>query len=72
MSPRLPSISKTAEHINARPSEVQGALDYAAAFPDEIQADIEQRDRDVERVRRMFPDLRGVSVDLTAADAPAS
>jgi hypothetical protein len=64
-------VTKAAEHLNVRKTEIQGALDYAAAFPDEIQAAIKQRDRDWDDLPRKLPNLRGITVDLTPADAPA-
>jgi len=49
---------KIAEHLRWDVSRVQAALDYATAFPDEINAAIAENDSyDLERLQQSFPDI---------------
>lgn len=50
---------KTAEHLRWDVLRVQAAFDYAAAFPDEINAAIAENNAyDLERLRESFPDIQ--------------
>jgi uncharacterized protein (DUF433 family) len=49
---------KTAEHLRWDVSRVQSALDYATAFPDEINAAIAENDAyDVEGLQQLLPNV---------------
>jgi uncharacterized protein (DUF433 family) len=63
---------RIAELLNVSESQVRSALDYAAAFPEEIEAAIKQYDRDWEALPRKLAKLQAVKVTLTTADAPAT
>jgi len=65
-------ISATAKHLDLRPEQVQSALDYAVAYPEEINAALAENSDGFERLKRFFPqiertsltddDLNGISV----------
>jgi hypothetical protein len=61
-----------AENWNLRETEVKGAVAYAEAFPDEMEAAERANDVSLEDLKRKLPNLEVFTVDLTAADAPAS
>jgi hypothetical protein len=57
------TIAKTAEHLVLRPEQVQCALDYYAAYPEEIDAALAENDRnDYETLKRRRPRLQRYSV----------
>jgi uncharacterized protein (DUF433 family) len=64
-------VAKAADHIEVREREIRAALAYAAAFPDEIEAAIEEHRRAWEQLPHKLPKLETFRVDLTPADAPA-
>jgi hypothetical protein len=54
---------KTAKHLEWPVPRVQAALNYAEAFPEEIDAAIEDNASfDFERLRRMVPQARSFSI----------
>ena len=65
-------VARAAEHLNLRKTEIQGALDYAAAFPEEIEAAIKENDISFEELKQKLPNLRVITVDLSAVDAPSA
>ena len=57
---------RTAEHLGQPVSHVQAALNYARAFPDEIEAAIQDNDSyDLAKVSRMLPKARVFEVTGT-------
>ena len=61
-----------AKNWDLRETEVKGAVAYAEAFPDEMEAAERANDVSIEELKRKLPNLEVFTVDLTAADAPAS
>jgi uncharacterized protein (DUF433 family) len=59
-------IAKTAAHLDLRPEQVQAALDYAAAYPAEIEAALAENREGFERLKRLLPQIERIS--LTDAD----
>ncbi|HEX5164446.1 MAG TPA: hypothetical protein VFV93_03540 [Thermomicrobiales bacterium] len=59
-------IEQTSEHLEIPAPEVQSALAYAAAFPDEIAAAISDLDRTPEQLRELIPNLEVFSVNAPA------
>lgn len=51
-------VARAAEHLEWPENKVQAALNYAAAYPDEIQAALEDNDKDFDELARMLPGLR--------------
>jgi uncharacterized protein (DUF433 family) len=65
-------VTKTAEHLVWLPAQVQAALNYAEAFPEEIDAAIEDNNKGYEELKRLIPDLRLHEVPAEdSAGAPA-
>ena len=50
-------VAKTAQHLSWLPIYVEAALNYAAAFPDEIEAGIKDNDKGYEELKRILPTL---------------
>ena len=50
-------IQGIADHLVMRPDQVQDALDYYAAYPDEIDALLATNDEGYDRLKRMFPNM---------------
>jgi hypothetical protein len=50
-------IAATAKHLQWPPVKVEAALNYAAAFPDEIEAALKDNDKSFEELKRMLPGL---------------
>jgi hypothetical protein len=65
------AVAWMVEHWNLREAEAKAALAYAAAFPEEMEAAIGANDVSLEELKRILPNLEVITVDLTAADAPA-
>ncbi len=59
---------RVAAHLELPVTQVMAALNYAAAYPDEIEAAIEDSSRAPTDLRRLVPDLNVTTV----ADAPAT
>ena len=59
-------IDQTSEHLQIPPFEVQSALAYAAAFPDEIATAISDLDRTPEQLRELIPNFEVFSVNASA------
>jgi hypothetical protein len=51
-------VTKTAEHLGWLPTRVQAALNYAEAFPGEIEAALADNDKGYEELKRMLPGLQ--------------
>jgi len=49
---------KTADYLRIRPVQVEGALSYADAYPEEIEYAIADNDRTYEELKRMIPNLQ--------------
>jgi uncharacterized protein (DUF433 family) len=57
---------KTAEHLSISLRQVKAGLDYYAAYPDEIDLALaDNRSYDEEKLRRNFPNLDVIKVDLS-------
>lgn len=63
-------VAKVAEHLDVTEREIKAALDYAAAFPDDIATDIAANDKGFEELKRILPNLEIFTVDVKA-DATA-
>jgi uncharacterized protein (DUF433 family) len=59
-------VDRTARHLEVSSVWVRAALAYAAAYPDEIDAAIEDNQQDVAQLMRLIPDLEVVAVDAAA------
>ena len=56
-------VQKTADHLHRSPPQIQAALNYAKAFPDEIEAAIKDNDSyDFAKISQMIPQARVFSV----------
>lgn len=63
-------VVRTAEHLNWPPFKVQAALRYATAFPDEINAALEDNDSyDLAKMSRLLPQLRVFRISGDDSDA---
>jgi len=51
-------VGKAAEHLVWLPVQVQAALNYAEAFPEEIEAALADNDIGYEGLKRILPDAR--------------
>jgi uncharacterized protein (DUF433 family) len=52
-------VQKTADHLQRLPLQIQAALNYAKAFPEEIESAIKDNDAyDFARISRMLPQAR--------------
>jgi hypothetical protein len=63
--------AKAAAHLEEPEVWFKAAMNYAVAYPDEIDAAIEENDLSFEDLQRLLPNIELFEVDLTAADAPA-
>jgi uncharacterized protein (DUF433 family) len=53
------SVQKTADHLHRLPVQIQAALNYARAFPEEIESAIKDNDSyDFTRISQMLPQAR--------------
>src|SRR5579884_2945404 len=63
-------VARTAGHLDLQPEQVQAALDYAAAYPAEIEAALAENREGFERLKRLLPQIGRISLtdnDLDAA-----
>jgi hypothetical protein len=60
-------VAQTSEHLSIPAVQVAAALNYAKAFPEEIEAAIEDNDRSLEELRGLIPNL-----EVSGRDAPAA
>jgi predicted transcriptional regulator len=51
-------IAKTAEHLGWHPVRVQAALNYAEAFPGDIEAALAENDKGYEELKRLLPGIQ--------------
>ncbi|MGH2585550.1 MAG: transcriptional regulator [Dehalococcoidia bacterium] len=58
---------QTAAHLEVPATLVRAARAYAAAYPEEIEAAIEDADRSLEELQRLIPNLTVVEVHATPA-----
>jgi hypothetical protein len=61
-------VESTAKHLQWRPVKVQAALNYAAAFPAEIDAALKDNDISFEEMKRMLPGLEEFVVPYDTDD----
>lgn len=61
---------RVAAHLEWPETKVRAALNYAAAYPDEIAAAIEDNCLSLDELRRMVPGIEAFAVDDAAADVP--
>ena len=61
------SASKTAAYLEIPERQVQAALSYAAAFPDEVNAAIEDNEWAADHLAELVPGLQVFTVDATAS-----
>ena len=63
------TVAKTAEHLVLRPEQVQCALDYYSAYPEEIDAALAENDSmNYEEMKRRYPQLKIGLTELTDED----
>lgn len=55
-------VARTARHLDLRPEQVQAALDYAAAYPAEIEAALAENQEGFERLKRLLPQIGRTSL----------
>ena len=60
-------VVQAAAHLSLPPVQVKAALNYAKAFPDEIDAAIRDNECSVTELERLIPNLEVVSVDASSA-----
>jgi uncharacterized protein (DUF433 family) len=60
-----------AEYLDVPEPSIKDAVNYAEAFPEEIEAAIAENDRAFEELPRLIPNLEVFAVDLSTSDAPA-
>lgn len=65
-------VVRTAAHLELPENKVRAALNYATAYPDEIQAALEDNVVGYDTLARMLPGLQRFSVDETDAFQPAA
>jgi hypothetical protein len=58
-------VGKTAEHLALKPEQVQSALSYFAAYPEEIELALQENAAGYERLKERLPSLQLVEVDAT-------
>lgn len=63
-------IAKAAEHLNFSERKVTAVMNYAAAFPDEIEHAIADNQRRADELERRLSSVKEVDLDLSA-HAPA-
>jgi len=57
------SVEKAADHLERPPAMIQAAVNYAQAFPDEIEAAVQDNEAmDFEQLSRMLPQARRLTV----------
>jgi hypothetical protein len=59
-------VAKTAEHLSLNPEQVQAAVNYYAAYPDEIDQALQENDAGYERLKQSLPSIQLVEADLPA------
>lgn len=67
-------VTRTAEHLNLRPEQVQAALNYYAAYPAEIDAALLENGQGFDRLKRLLPQIKRTSMsdeDLAHVDLSA-
>ncbi len=60
-------VAAVADHLGLPAVEVAGALQYAEAYPEEINAAIADNSPSVEELRRLIPNLEVFRVDASSA-----
>ena len=65
-------VARTAERLEWPENKVRAALNYAAAYPGEIQAALEDNDVGFDALARMLPGLQRFSADETDTSQPAA
>lgn len=64
-------IARVAEHYNLPETTIKAIQNYTDAFPEEIEAAVQEHYRAFDELPSRIPGLKIITVDLTAADAPA-
>ena len=64
-------IARVAEHYNLPETIIKAIQNYTDAFADETEAAVQEYYRAFDELPSRIPDLKIITVDLTAADAPA-
>jgi hypothetical protein len=57
-------VEKTAEHLLLRPEQVQSALNYYDAFPEEINQALQENDVGYELLKERLPSLQLIEVRI--------
>jgi uncharacterized protein (DUF433 family) len=58
-------VARTAEHLGLKPEQVQSALHYYEAYPEEIDEALQENDAGYERLKERLPSLQLIEVELT-------
>ncbi len=69
------NAGKIAQHLNLTTEQVQAALDYAVAYPEEIQQALQENADGYERLARMLPQIQNLTSaedDREELDVPQS
>ena len=59
-------LARVAEHVGKPVVQIQAALTYAAAYPDEMAAALADNDTSEAELRRLIPNLRVFEIDASA------
>jgi uncharacterized protein (DUF433 family) len=63
-------ITSVAKHVNIPEHQIESALAYASAFPEEVERDLARNEMSFDELKRILPDLELNNVKVRA-DAPA-
>jgi len=55
-------VTETARQLDLQPEQVQSALNYAAAYPEEIKAALDENREGYARLKRLFPQMERTSM----------
>ncbi len=55
-------VARTARHLDLQPEQVQATLDYAAAYPAEIESALAENREGFERLKRLLPQIERTSL----------
>jgi uncharacterized protein (DUF433 family) len=57
-------VGKTGDHLDLKPEQVQSALNYYAAYPDEIDLALAENDMGFDRLKSVLPGLQLAAVPV--------
>ena len=65
------NVARVAEHYNLPETTIKAIQNYTDAFPEEIEAAVQEHYRAFDELPSRIPNLKIITVDLSAVDAPA-